>query len=167
VDNDQDAFADVLAANRRYSEQFEDRGLAAVAAKGLAVVTCMDSRIDPLNMLGLKPGDAKILRNAGGRVTDDVLRTLVLGRYLLGVSRVMIMEHTGCKMASGTEEDVHAAIAAAEGPDSRSMTFMMTTDQEGSVRSDVQRVRSWPYLPDLTVNGFIYDLHTGLVNPVC
>ena len=93
-------FDDVLAANEDYVRTFTLAGLQPVAARGLALVTCMDSRIEPLEMLGLKPGDAKILRNAGARVTDDTLRTLVLAVYLLGVNRVIVLPHTGCKMAS-------------------------------------------------------------------
>lgn len=80
-----DAFDDLFAANAEFARTFEWSGLTGTAARGLAVVTCMDSRIDPLGLLGLRPGDAKILRNAGARVTDDVLRTLVLAVYLLGV----------------------------------------------------------------------------------
>src|SRR5687768_11737656 len=113
----------------------------------------MDSRIEPLAMLGLAPGDAKILRNAGARVTDDVLRTLVLASYLLGVDRAMVVAHTKCRMASGTEDDVHAAVAKAGGPDTRSLTFLLTQDQEATVRHDVQRIRSWPYLTRLRVGG--------------
>ena len=141
--------------------------LEARAARGLAVLTCMDSRIDPLRMLGLVPGDAKILRNAGARVTDDVLRTLVLARYLLGVDRVMVVAHTGCRMATGDESDVHAAVAAAGGPDTRSISFLTTDDQEQALRQDTQRVRSWPYLRDLPVGGFLYDLDTARVHRVC
>jgi carbonic anhydrase len=126
----------------------------------------MDSRIDPLAMLGLAAGDAKILRNAGARVTDDVLRTLVLAAYLLGVRRVMVVAHTGCRMAGGTEEDVHQAIAASGGPDTTSLSFLTTTDQEAALRTDVGRVRAWPYLRDLVVGGFIYDLQTGALNRV-
>src|SRR5271155_6042481 len=106
-----------MTANAEYAAHFALAELPATAAKGLAVVTCMDSRIDPLGMLGLKPGDAKILRNAGARATRDVLRTLVLATYLLGVNRVMIVAHSNCRMAGGTEADVHEAIAAAGGPD--------------------------------------------------
>jgi carbonic anhydrase len=162
-----DPFADVLAGNAGYASHFALAELPASAAKGLAVVTCMDSRIDPLRMLGLQPGDAKILRNAGARTTKDVLRTLVLARYLLGVSRVMIVAHTKCRMVGGTEADVHAAIAAAGGPDTRSLSFLTTTDQEEAIRTDVQRVRSWPYLADVTVGGFCYDLDTGHLHRVC
>ena len=88
------AFDDVLAADADDSSAFEFSGRPGQAARGLAVVTCMDSRIDPLTMLGLEKGDAKILRNAGGRVTDDVLRTLVLATHLLGVDRVLGVENT-------------------------------------------------------------------------
>src|SRR3954469_16249239 len=115
------AFEDVLAANAAYVEDFRLAGLPARAARGLAVLTCIDSRIEPLGMLGLGPGDAKILRNAGARVTDDVLRTLVLASYLLGVERLMVIAHTNCRMATGSEDDVHAAVSEAGGPDTRSL----------------------------------------------
>ena len=162
-----ETFDDVLAANEAYAQSFRLEGLEAVAAKGLAVLTCMDSRIEPLAMLGLAPGDAKILRNAGARVTDDVLRTLVLASYLLGVDRAMIVAHTKCRMASGDEEDVHAAVAGAGGPDTRSLAFLVSRDQEETVRDDVQRVRSWPYLTNLRVGGFMYDVDTGLLTRLC
>jgi carbonic anhydrase len=163
----EDVFADVLGANQAYAARYQLGGLEAVAARGLAVLTCMDSRIDPLNMLGLSPGDAKILRNAGARVTDDVLRTLALADYLLGVERVMVVAHTGCRMASGDEADIHRAIHEAGGPDTRSIAFLTTDDQEASLRQDVQRVRSWPFLENLKVGGFIYDLDTGRLRQVC
>jgi carbonic anhydrase len=162
-----DPFADVLASNADYASRFDLAEVPARAAKGLAVVTCMDSRIDPLGMLGLRPGDAKILRNAGARATADVLRTLVLATYLLGVNRVMVVAHTNCRMAGGTEADVHEAIAAAGGPDTRSMSFLTTNDQEAAIRADVQRIRSSPYLVDVTVGGFCYDLGTGKLRRIC
>jgi len=164
---DADPFADVLAANAEFAAGYDLRGLEATAARGLALLTCMDSRIDPLRMLGLQPGDAKILRNAGARVTDDVLRTLVLARYLLGVGRIMVVAHTRCRMAGGTEEDVHEAITAAGGPDTRSMSFLTTTDQEAAVSLDVQRVRSSPYLEQTEVAGFVFDIDTGRLRRVC
>jgi carbonic anhydrase len=166
VSSDQ-GFADVLAANESYTEGFQHAGLQAHAARGLAVLTCIDSRISPLAMLGLSPGDAKILRNAGARVTDDVLRTLVLASYLLGVERAMVIAHTDCRMAGGSEEDVHAAVAEAGGPDSRSLAFLVTSDQQATLRADVQRVRSWPYLPHLEVGGFLYDVESGRVTQLC
>ena len=160
-------FSDVLEANAAFAKSFVFNGLQARAAKGLAVLTCMDSRLDPLRMLGLVPGDAKILRNAGARVTEDVLRTVVLARYLLGAERFMVVAHTGCKMASGSEAAVHEAISAGGGPDTRSLSFLTTEDQKASLREDVQRVRSSPYLSDVTVGGFLYNLHTGVLEEVC
>lgn len=161
------SFDDVLAANRRYATSYRDAALEATAVRGLAVLTCMDSRIHPLPMLGLEPGDAKILRNAGARVTEDVLRTLVLARYLLGVHRVMVVAHTGCRMTTAREEDVHQAISASGGPDTRSLAFLTTDDVRRGLTVDVQRLRSWPFLKDVQVGGFVYDLGTGLVESVC
>ena len=160
-------FADVLSANEAYAHEFRLAELEPRAAKGLAVLTCMDSRIEPLKMLGLEPGDAKILRNAGARVTDDVLRTLVLASYLLGVDRAMVVGHTKCRMGSGDEDDIHAALDAAGGPDTRSLAFLVTDDQEATIRADVQRVRSWPYLSRLRVGGFLYDVDTGRLEQLC
>lgn len=161
-----EAFADVLAANAAYGDGFRLRGLEARAARGLAVVTCMDSRIEPLAMLGLEPGDAKIVRNAGARVTDDVLRTLLLASYLLGVERVMVVAHTKCRMAGTTEEEVHEAIGDAGGPNTRWLSFLVAPDQEAALRSDVERIRTAPHL-DVEVGGFVYDVDTGLLRQVC
>jgi carbonic anhydrase len=160
-----DPFADIIEGNAAHAAAYVPPGGSGVARRRLAVLTCMDSRIDPLAMLGLRPGDAKILRNAGARVTDDVLRAFVLSAYLLDVARVMLVAHTGCRMAA-EEADVHRAIEAAGGPDTRSLTFLTAPDQEAVLRSDVQRVRSWPYLPPVDVGGFIYDLDTGLLRRV-
>jgi carbonic anhydrase len=159
--NAREPFADVLKANQAYAASFRNPGLQATALKGLAVLTCMDSRIDPLAMLGLSPGDAKILRNAGARVTDDVLRTLVLARYLLGVERVMVVAHTGCRMASGTEDEVHAAIERSGGPDTRSLSFLTTADQRSSLLGDLNRIRSYLYLPDIIAGAFLYHIDSG------
>ena len=157
----------MLRANDAYAARFDDANLTGRAAKGLAVLTCIDTRIDPLAMLGLRPGDAKILRNAGARVTDDVLRTLVLAAYLLDVSRVMVVAHTDCRMVGGTDEDVHRAIAANGGPDTRSLEFRVTVDVEETLRGDVQRIRSFPYLGGLESGGFVYDVRSGRISQVC
>ena len=162
-----DDFADVLTANEHYAGSYRLGNLEARAAKGLAVLTCMDSRLDPLGMLGLVPGDAKILRNAGARVTDDVLRTLTLASYLLGVERVMLVAHTRCRMATSKGDDIHEAILAAGGPDTTSISFLTTNDQEAALREDAAKVRSWAYLGNVTVGGFIYDLDTGRLRQVC
>ena len=162
------AFDDLLDANADYAKAFVDDGLPGQAARGLAIVTCMDSRIEPLTMLGLKRGDAKILRNAGGRVTGDVLRTLVLATHLLGVNRILVVEHTECRMASATAEQVHQQILEASGIDSRSLDFQLMDDQLASLKQDVQRVRSSPYLPaPVEVGGFLYDVRSGQLSEVC
>ena len=163
----EDIFAEELSANEAYARSFQLGGLEPHAARGLAVLTCIDSRIEPLTMLGLAPGDAKILRNAGARVTDDVLRTLVLASHLLGVDRLMVIGHTNCRMAAGTEEDIHAAVRAAGGPDTRSLTFLVTDDIARTVCQDVERVKAWPYLAQLGVGGFLYDVGTGRVSRLC
>lgn len=154
-------FGDVLAANADYSRSFSDGGKPGRAARGLAVVTCMDSRISPLEMLGLAPGDAKILRNAGARVTDDVLRTLVLGVHLLGVERVLVVAHTDCRMTTATDEQVHEHMRS-RGLDTRSLEFRTIRDQLETLGQDVQRIRSSPYLPaGMPVAGCVYDVATG------
>jgi carbonic anhydrase len=159
-------FSDVLTANRSYSATYQYGDLKGRALKGLAVLTCMDSRIDPLGMLGLSPGDAKILRNAGARVTEDVLRTLVLAVYLLGVTRVMVVAHTDCRMTVENEDAVHQAVAEAGGPDTRSLSFMTTSDLGDSLAHDVQKIRSSPYLRHLAVGGFIYHLDSGRLEEI-
>ena len=160
-------FADVLDANSAYAAGFRHHGLAARAARGLAILTCMDSRIEPLAMLGLQPGDAKILRNAGARVTDDVLRTLTLATYLLGVERAMVIAHTNCLMAQTSESDVRQKMRDAGGPDSDLINYLVTDDQEATLRSDVERVRSLPEFDRLDVGGFIYDVGTGRLTQIC
>ena len=167
ADDVADDFADVVAANAAYARDFPLTGLPSPAAKHLAVLTCMDSRLDPLAMLGLEPGDAKILRNAGARVTDDIVATLALARYLLGVERVMVVAHTQCKMASGTDEDLHEAIVGAGGPAMSELSFHTTTDQAASLREDVARAQASPYLEGVVIGGFLYDVDTGLLSRIC
>jgi carbonic anhydrase len=162
-----DKFDDLLMANKRFAETFMSEDLTGTAAKGLAIVTCMDSRIDPLRIVGMFPGDAKILRNAGARVTDDVLRTLVLATHLLGVNRVLVMPHTDCRMASTDEAGIHAAITSKSGVDTRSLDFQTTNDQKGSLLKDIIKIESYPLLHDeVRVMGAIYDVRTGKLNPL-
>lgn len=162
-----DAFADVLQANGAYAASFSHQDLTGQAVRGLAIVTCIDSRVAPLEITGMAPGDAKILRNAGARVTEDVLRTLVLAVHLLGVTRVLVMPHTDCKMASADESQMHEAIYRASGVDSRSLDIRTVSDQLAALRSDVVRIRSFPYLPEsLMVGGAIFDVHTGSLTTV-
>ncbi|WP_166353937.1 beta-class carbonic anhydrase [Phytoactinopolyspora limicola] len=162
-----EAFDDVLAANDEYVKTFDLDGLAPRAARGLAIVTCMDSRIEPLDMLGLKPGDAKIIRNAGARVTEDVLRTLALATHLLGVDRIMVVPHTNCKMASATRDQVIDIVEQASGIDVRSLDFRLVSDQRETLLIDVQKIRSWPFFPPgIAVSGFVYDVGTGRLTAV-
>ena len=160
-------FADALASNDDYIKSFKYSELTGVAQRGLAIVTCMDSRINPLSVVGMKSGDAKILRNAGARVTEDVLRTLVLATYLLGVKRILIMPHTNCRMAMGEEADIHALIQKEHVVDTRSLEFRTVTDQRAALITDVNRVRSYPLLnAGVVVGGAIYDVTSGKITPV-
>jgi carbonic anhydrase len=162
-----DSFRDLTDANSEYVKTFKYSELTGVAQKGLAIVTCMDSRINPLSVVGMRSGDAKILRNAGARVTEDVLRTLVLATYLLGVKRILIMPHTECRMAENTEEEIHAQIDQQFGVNTSSLEFRTTNDQLGALAKDINRVRSYPLLNDgVEVGGAIYDVKTGAITPV-
>ena len=162
-----DSFAAELAANDEYIKTFKYSGLTGVAQKGLAIVTCMDSRINPLSIMGMQSGDAKILRNAGARVTEDVLRTLVLATYLLGVKKILVMPHTNCRMASAEETDIHEHIQNEFGVDTRSLEFRTVKDQEKALALDVSRIRAFPFLSkDVVVGGAIYDVTTGKITPI-
>ncbi|MBA3719828.1 MAG: carbonic anhydrase [Nocardioidaceae bacterium] len=155
-------FDDLLAANARYADDFSLAGFDGLAHAGVAIVTCMDSRIDPLGLLGLQPGGAKILRNAGGRVTDQALSALVLAVHLLGVDRVLVIPHTRCAMATASESELRDQVGAASGLDASGETFGAVADQEAALRADVARVRAHPLVPDsVAVGGFRYDVDTG------
>lgn len=155
-------FDDLFEANKEFIKEFKFQDLTGQAKKGLAIVTCMDSRIDPLKIVGMKAGDAKILRNAGARVTEDVLRTLILATNLLNVSRVLVMPHTDCKMASGSEEQIHAAIFEKSGIDTRSIEIRTVTDQLAALKSDLVRIKQFPLLPNgISIVGAIYDVKSG------
>jgi carbonic anhydrase len=160
-------FDDLLEANREFASHFELGGFDGVAHAGIALVTCMDSRIDPLGMLGLKPGDAKIFRNPGGRVTEAALEALVLGVHLLRVERILVVPHTRCAMASSTLEEVRERVGASAGQDASWQTFSMVPDQKAALRDDVHKVTSHPLIGDrATVGGFVYDVDTGLLEQV-
>ena len=162
-----DKFADLFDANSEFVKSFKSQELTGQARKGLAIITCMDSRIDPLRIVGMQPGDAKILRNAGARVTEDVLRTLVLATYLLNVNRVLVMPHTDCRMASGTEDEIHAAIKERSGVDTRGIEIRTVKDQVAALNADLVRIKSFPLLPsELAVTGAIYDVKSGKLNPL-
>jgi carbonic anhydrase len=159
-------FDDLLAANLRYRTEFHDAGVDGKAARALAVLTCIDSRIDPLAMLGLRAGDAKIIRNAGARVTDDALRSLILATNLLGVTRVCVVQHTDCAVAGSTNAEMQARIGAVRGVDAGAWDFLATTDQRASMHEDMARIRACSLLPpELEVGGFVFDVHSGELVP--
>ena len=160
-------FDDLFAANAEFIKGFKSQDLTGEARKGLAIVTCMDSRISPLAVVGMDAGDAKILRNAGARVTDDVLRTLVLASYLLGVVRVLVMPHTDCRMAISDEASIHTMINDQFGVDTSSLEFRTVSNQREALAEDVARIRSYPLLQKgVSVAGAIYNVSTGQLEPV-
>jgi carbonic anhydrase len=159
-------FDDLMAANATYVEHFDEGGFDGVAHAGIAIVTCMDSRITPLEMLGLGHGDAKIFRNPGGRITPQALEALVLGVHLLGVNRILIVPHTRCAMASSTEAELQERVSRSAGIDASWQSFHVVPDQLAALSEDVQRVRSHPLIPDtVKVGGFLYDVDTGRLTP--
>ena len=162
---DASKFNDLINANSEYVDTFKYSELTGSAARGLAIVTCMDSRINPLSVVGMRSGDAKILRNAGARVTEDVLRTLVLATYLLNVDRILVMPHTDCRMAQSEESNIHELIESKFGVDTRSLEFRVTKDQEAALKTDINRVRAYPLIREgVAVAGAIYDVKTGKID---
>ena len=160
-------FSDVLNANKNFQGDYDLHGLTGTAKKGLAIITCMDSRISPLAVVGMEAGDAKILRNAGARVTEDVLRTLVLATHLLGVDRVLVMPHTDCRMASAEEHEMHQQIMEKSGIDTRSVEIRTVKDQKAALIKDITRVETYPLLAkNIKVMGAIYDVETGVLTPI-
>jgi carbonic anhydrase len=159
-------FDDLLEANQRYAEtEFSTGGFDGIAHAGVAIVTCMDSRIDPLRLVGLQPGDAKIFRNPGGRVTSNALEALVLGVHLLGVERILIVPHTRCAMASNSEQELRARVGESAGQDASWQGFHVISDQRAALGADVAAVRSHPLIPDtVSVGGFLYDVDSGLLD---
>ncbi|TIC81487.1 carbonic anhydrase [Nocardioides sp. GY 10113] len=159
-------FDDLLAANQDFAaSDFNFGGFDGVAQAGVALVTCMDSRIDPLRMLGLKPGDAKIFRNPGARVTEAALEAIVLGVHLLNVDRVLVVPHTRCAVASNSEETLRERVAASAGTDATWQRFQVVEDQVATLGLDIHRITSHPLVPDtVKVGGFIYDVDSGLLN---
>ena len=159
-----DDFSDLLAANRDFAASADLGGFDGIAKSGVAIVTCMDSRIEPLKMLGLSHGDAKIFRNPGGRVTPQALEALVLGVHLLNVQRVLVVPHTRCAMASASEEELRVKVGESAGTDASWQSFGVVTDQLDQLRQDVAKVRTHPLIGERAkVGGFLYDVDTGLL----
>ncbi len=158
-------FDDILAANSKYAETFRLSGLSPQAASGLGVLTCIDSRIEPLAMLGMAPGDAKILRNAGARVTDDALRSLVLAVHLLGVSRIAVIQHTKCRMTGATNAEISDEIGRRSGSPADGWNFRPIVDQHDTLIDDLALIRTCTLVPEaVALAGMIYDVDTGLLH---
>lgn len=154
---------EVLAANRRYAELFNLAHLPGQPVRRLAVVACMDARLPIEEMLGLKAGDAHIIRNAGGVVTDDVIRSLAISHHLLNTNEFVVINHTDCGMLTFKDDDLrtrleHETGAAAVAP----AAFHAFSSLEANVRRGVARIRSHPWIPpEVAVRGFVYDVKTG------
>jgi carbonic anhydrase len=160
-------FEDLLAANADYAAQFAYSGFDGIAHAGIGVVTCMDSRIPPLELLGLKPGDAKVLRSAGGRVTELTLTGLILGVQLLGVRRIMVIPHTRCAMAAMTEDQLREKVEIAAGKPAGYLPLSVIPDQLEALRHDVTAVREHPLIgDDILVGGFMYDVDDGRLTQI-
>ncbi|MFK5584609.1 MULTISPECIES: beta-class carbonic anhydrase [unclassified Serinicoccus] len=158
------AFEDLLQANEEYALAHADAlsGYDGIARAGVAIVTCMDSRIEPLQLLGLTHGDAKIFRNPGGRITDAALEALVLGVHLLGVRRILVVPHTRCAMTRFTEDELREQVSELSGQDAWWQSFGVVTDQEAALVGDVRRVTTHPLIQGRAqVGGFRYDVDTG------
>jgi carbonic anhydrase len=172
---------EVLAANERYAESFGEKAeLALPPARGFAILTCMDARLDPAKYAGLAEGDAHVIRNAGGRASDDAIRSLVISHKLLGTNEWFVIHHTDCGMEFFTDEVMRGLLAssldtAALGPDGfydvgsgpgshegDYIDWLTIRDQAESVVADVRRIRSHPLVPkSIPVHGFIYDMRSG------
>lgn len=160
-------FDDLLEKNKAYAETFCEGGFDGIARAGVLVITCMDSRIEPLRMLGLNLGDAKILRTPGGRATPDAIVGCILGVHLLNVDRILVVPHTRCAMATGTDEQIAAKVLVTDGTDIRGMTLGASPDQASAVNFDVRALRSHPLITGFaTVGGFMYDVDSGLLEEI-
>ena len=160
-------FDEFLEANKRYAESFENGDLSAPPAKRVAVVTCMDARLHPEDFLGLGLGDAHIIRNAGGRVSEDAIRSLVISQRLLGTSEVIVVHHTDCGMMTFEDEDLAEKIRQDLGVDASGHDFLTFSDLEQSVRDDVETLQKSPLIPDdVALSGAVYDVESGEVREV-
>jgi carbonic anhydrase len=157
---------ELLNRNQEFAARFDRGELPAAPGRRLAVVACMDARMNVYALLGLREGDAHVIRNAGGVVTDDVIRSLAISQRLLGTEEVVLIHHTGCGMMSFTDEEFSAELEAETGtrPAWSPEAF---TDLEDDVRESIARVRASPFLPAKdAVRGFVYEVETGRLREV-
>jgi len=173
--------SEVLSANETYASNFGDKAkLALPPARGFAILTCMDARLDPAKYAGLAEGDAHVIRNAGGRASDDAIRSLVISYKLLGTKEFFVIHHTDCGMQFFTNDVIRGLLAnsletaaltpegfkdVGKGPGSTAaefVEFLTIKDQALSVLADVTRIRSSPLIPkSIPIYGYIYDVHAG------
>jgi carbonic anhydrase len=155
--------ARALSENARYAEAFDRSRLTAAPLAGLAIITCMDARIDVEDMLGLRAGDAHILRNAGGHATDDMIRSLIVSQQLLGTNEIVVIGHNKCGLHGADEADLRARAGRQAGSDPEDVdyTFEAFPDLNANVALQVERLRADPYVGHVPVHGFVYDVDTG------
>jgi carbonic anhydrase len=157
---------ELLQNNAEYSVDFKDGGLPLPPARKLAVVACMDARLNVHRILGLKPGDAHVIRNAGGGVTEDVIRSLTISQRLLGTEEIILIHHTDCGMLTFKDDDVKEQIAGDTGirPPFALEAF---PDLEADVRQSKARIEASPFIPHKDqIRGFVYDVKSGRLNEV-
>ncbi len=159
-----DAF---LTANQSYAQSFNSGDLPMPPARKVAVLTCMDARLHPEKFLGLDVGDAHVIRNAGGRASEDAIRSLVISQRLLGTTAIVVIHHTDCGMLTFTNNDLAQKIHQDLGVDVGDRDFLPFPDLEQSVRDDVALLRSSPLIPqDIPISGAVYDVRTGTVQEI-
>ena len=155
---------DILAANEVYASSFQHEGLLGRAAKGLAILTCIDCRIDPLALGGLSLGDVKVVRNAGAQLDESSIHDLVLASHLLDVNRILILPHTRCAMASATETQMRDIIKMSSSIDVSELKIRTIDNQEDALVDAVRKLRSNPHLKEgCSVHGGIYDVDSGRI----
>lgn len=158
---------ELLEANRRYAASFAKGNLSAPPARHVVILTCMDARLDPARMLGLQEGDAHVIRNAGGRPTEDAIRSLVISQQLLGTREIAVIHHVDCGMLSFSNDQLRQKLRQEMGADASAIDFLPFSDLAQSVRDDVAALRRSPLLlRDAPISGYIYDVHTGALSAV-
>jgi carbonic anhydrase len=162
---DRGEFGRLLAENERYTESFDRSALTPAPLSGLAILACMDARLDVGEALGLRVGDAHILRNAGGLATDDVIRSIIVSQQLLGTDEIIVIGHTGCGLLGADEAALRERLIAATGEDV-DIGFGSFDDLEASIRASVERIRTHPWLKPVPVHGLIFDVATGRLHEV-
>jgi carbonic anhydrase len=160
------AIDELLERNARYAENFSEGGLSAPPSMQVAIVACMDARLETGALLGLAEGEAHVVRNAGGAVTDDAIRSLVISQRLLGTREVMLVHHTDCGMASFRDDDLRRQIEQETGV-RPPFAFESFADAEADVRQSIERLRASPFLPHKDgIRGFLYEVETGRLREV-